>query len=520
MTLALRGLVRPLPRILSGWVAPAVAGALALITVLVGWRGTDLAAQVFRADLFRRYGFVLWNGQWFGGHSTLSYSILTPAVAALAGPVTVAAVSATVAALVFDRIVVWQFGRRSWLGSLWFAVGTAVNVVVGRVPFALGLAIALVAVLAVQRGWTFAAIAAAVLSTLASPVTGVFVVVAVAAWALSQRAHWVAAAGVAVAALAPLVATTIVFPGGGVFPYEPWAFAVDLVVAAVVAVVAWGRQRALVIGAVMYAAIAAVAFAVPSPLGGNISRFSQFLAGPLLACVLWPRRKLVLGLLVVPLLCWQWIPALQTIAAGPPAAATTRAYYDPVVTEILTRSSVPGRVEVPSTLGHWESAYVADRVALARGWERQLDMTYDHIFYDGTLDAATYKSWLRDNGVEFVALPDTPLDDFSQPERALLRSGLSYLEPVWQDQHWQLWRFRDYQGLVDGPAVVIHQDALGYTLRVATPGNVTLRARHSSHWRLDGAGCVASTADGWTRLHDLQAGIITVTQAWQGTPCP
>ena len=289
--------------------------------------------------------------------------------------------------------------------------------------------------------------------------------------------------------------------------------------AAVVAVVAWGRQRTLAVGAVLFAVIAAAAFAVPSPLGGNISRFGQFLAGPLLACVLWPRRKLVLGLLVAPLLCWQWIPALQTIAAGPPAAATTRAYYDPVVTEILTRAPLPGRVEVPSTLGHWESAYVADRVALARGWERQLDMTYDHVFYDGTLDAATYESWLRDNGVQFVALPDAPLDDFSQPERALLRSGLPYLEPVWQDQHWQLWQFRGYRGLVDGPAIVIRQDALGFTLRVVAPGDVTLRARPSSHWRLDGAGCVASTPDGWTRLHDLQAGTITVTQAWQGTPC-
>jgi len=521
MTLASREVVHRGARTVSEWGAPAVAGGLALLTVVVGWRGTDLAAQVFRADLFRRYGFVLWNSQWFGGHATLSYSVLAPAVTAVAGPLTVAALSGIVAAFLFDRIVVWQFGTRSQLGSLWFAVGTAVNVVVGRVPFALGLAIGLVSVLALQRGWTLAAIAAAVLSTLASPITGLFVVVAAAAWALSQRTHWFAAAGVAAAALAPLAATTVIFPDGGVFPYEPWAFAVDLLVALVAGAVAWNRQRAVAVGAAIFAVVATAAFVVPSPLGGNISRFSQFLAGPVLACLLWPRRKVVLGLLVVPLVCWQWVPAFQTIASGEPAVATTRAYYDPVVSEILALSPVPGRVEVPATAGHWESAYVADRVAVARGWERQLDMTYDRIFYDGTLDATTYEQWLHENAVQFVALPDAPLDDSSDAERALLRADLAYLEPVWHDQHWQLWRVRDYQGLVDGPAVVVHQDARGYTLRVAAPGDVTLRARHSSHWRVDGAaGCVASTPDGWTRLRGLEAGIVTVTQAWQGTPCP
>ena len=68
MTLASREVVHRGARTVSEWGAPAVAGGLALLTVVVGWRGTDLAAQVFRADLFRRYGFVLWNSQWFGGH--------------------------------------------------------------------------------------------------------------------------------------------------------------------------------------------------------------------------------------------------------------------------------------------------------------------------------------------------------------------------------------------------------------------------------------------------------------------
>ena len=39
----------------------------------------------------------------------------------------------------------------------------------------------------------------------------------------------------------------------------------------------------------------------------------------------------------------------------------------------------PVRVEVPLTRSHWEAALLAPRVALARGWEKQLDSRYDGV---------------------------------------------------------------------------------------------------------------------------------------------
>src|SRR6202035_5277436 len=68
----------------------AGAGALALLAV---WRGSDLPAQVFRTELVRRDGFVIWNSQWFGGHAMLTYSVLAPTVATLTGPVALGALS-------------------------------------------------------------------------------------------------------------------------------------------------------------------------------------------------------------------------------------------------------------------------------------------------------------------------------------------------------------------------------------------------------------------------------------------
>jgi hypothetical protein len=76
-----------------------------------------------------------------------------------------------------------------------------------------------------------------------------------------------------------------------------------------------------------------------------------------------------------------------------------------------------GRVEIPSTYRHWEAAYAAPDLSLARGWERQLDRAYNPIFYADELDPHAYRRWLADNGVAYVALPDTQLDDSSLLER-------------------------------------------------------------------------------------------------------
>ena len=83
-----------------------------------------------------------------------------------------------------------------------------------------------------------------------------------------------------------------------------------------------------------------------------------------------------------------------------------------------------------------------------------------------------------------------------------------------------MWRFTGYTGLVDGPATVIRQDAVGFVLRVDAPGAVQLRARPSPHWNLSGPGCVASSDDGWIRLENLQPGIVELTQQWSGSACP
>src|ERR1044072_9640463 len=92
---------------------PAVALSAALAAAMLA--GTppvgDLAAQVFRTELFQRGGLAIWNGSWYGGHYTLTYSVLFPPLAALLGPRLVGTLAVVASAYLFDRLVRDRWGE-------------------------------------------------------------------------------------------------------------------------------------------------------------------------------------------------------------------------------------------------------------------------------------------------------------------------------------------------------------------------------------------------------------------------
>jgi hypothetical protein len=496
-----------------------VAAVLALLAVTFGWRGSDLPAQIFRADLFRQDGFVLWNSQWFGGHTVLGYSVIAPAISAAFGPVAVGALSGIASALLFERILRRSFGPVAWLGSLWFALGTVINLIVGRTTYAFGVALALGAIYALQHRKVVIAVGFAVLCSLASPLAGCFLAIVALAWAASQRAQRPQASALLVGAVAPIATVALLFPTAGSEPYEPWALIWDLSLCLIVAV-ALRQYAAARWGAACFALLATGSYLVPTALGGNVSRLGQYVAGPLLACVLLPRRRLVLAAIAIPLLVWQWVPAVDGIAFAHTDPSTRSSYYQPLLAYLADQSGAIGRVEIPSTYRHWEAAYAAPHVLLARGWERQLDIAYNSLFYSDPPTPATYRAWLHANGVKFIALPDARLDDSSTGERALISSGLPYLHEVWHDAHWRVWRVDGFDGLVDGAARLQSMSPDRVTLAVSRPGDLMVRVRATRHWSVNPGGCAASTDDGWTVLRDLPLGTVTLTQSLAGTPCP
>ena len=134
--------------------------------------------------------------------------------------------------------------------------------------------------------------------------------------------------------------------------------------------------------------------------------------------------------------------SVSQIARSVGDPSTAAAYFEPVAHWLRDqRRRRAARVEVPPTANHWESAYLAPEVELARGWLRQLDTTRDDIFYgdDGQLTDAAYSAWLRDNAIRFVALPDAPLDYSSVAERRLILRDPPYLALRWRSPDWRVY---------------------------------------------------------------------------------
>ena len=106
----------------------------------------DLAAQVFRVDLFKADGFSLWDNNWYGGHYLPSYSLLLPALGAFAGLRAIGALSALASVWAFTCLVRRFEPARPDAARLVFALGVAGDLFIGRITFALGVAIGLLAV--------------------------------------------------------------------------------------------------------------------------------------------------------------------------------------------------------------------------------------------------------------------------------------------------------------------------------------------------------------------------------------
>ncbi len=499
--------------------ACGVAAGLASLAIMMGWRGSDLPAQLFRVELFRREGFVVWNSQWFSGIPTLDYTVLSPVLAALTGPIALCAASGVVSAFLFDRLVHHAFGASARVGSIWFATSTVTNLIVGRVTFALGITFALAALLTIQRKRGALGAPCALLCALVSPVAGLFLAIAAVAWGLARPSARTVAWFIALIGIGPVLVVAVLFPSPGAQPYELWAFGCDLGLCVLFWFVVPSRYSALRWPAAVYAVVLIATKVFASPLGGNVSRLNQYAAGPLLACALWEYRRALVVLLAIPLLFWQWFPTVDTIAFASADPSTHRAFYQPLLHYLSAQPQTFGRIEIPDTYRHWEAAYVAPQFPLARGWERQLDYAYDGQFYNGTLTAASFRTWLSQNSVQYVALPDVRLDSSSTVEAKLLNGGLAYLQPLWHNAGWQLWRVRGYHGLVDGPAQLTSLGADTFTLNVTGPGPVTVHIHDSPHWAIQGPGCTSATPDGWIQLSNLDRGRVRVAQAFRGTRC-
>ncbi|MFF3205492.1 MULTISPECIES: hypothetical protein [unclassified Streptomyces] len=504
----------------------AIAAVLPLYwgwDALLATDGGDLAAQYAWAGFVGRHPVTPYGLFWFGGVHTVNYSVISPHLMALLGVRAVSVLSGVSATCLLAMLLERTVPRVSLWPGLVGALGLWYNVVLGRTTFALGLAFALAGLLAVaDRAPRPARLAAAafgaLFATMGSPVAGLFLLVAGAGYLVTRQY------GKCLALTLPPVAvvglTTLLFPFHGEQPMAAGRMILPVLLSAAVVWASPRKWRVVRAGSALYAAGVVLTWLVPSPIGNNVERLALLFApAVLLAAALHRRsgatrngvrrtRMRAMALVTALSVSYLCVTSLMHLRSPDPVPGWVT-HTDGVLAALARLGADRGRVELPTDRDHRGATLLGPHVELMRGWNQQLDVERGRLFYEGDLDGPRYHAWLRHWAVGYVVLHDGPPDRSAERETALIKEGQHWLELVWQDRYWKIYRVRDTLPLVSAPAVLQHAGEAGLTLRMPRAGTSTVRIAYSPWLRAEGA-CVS--ADGpWTRLTAPRAGVYRLT---------
>ena len=453
-------------------------------------------------------GLVGWF-QWFGGGSTPgNYSVITPYLSSLLGA-TLVGVLATIAITPLVRRAVVDTAHphmATWVAT--FAAGC--NIWSGRIPFALGCAVGVVAVIGLRERRPSLAVGGIVGSTLCSPVSGAFLALAFAAVFLVERPFRRLALWTCVACGVTLVGIALFFGNPG---NQPFSLQSSLTTAAAALIMLLARPAAVV-------RLTLVATAVISPLLLTFpTAWAPTSSGcPGSACrARWsrrPRRHAALagggrrGPGVA--LCLQ-ATVLDLVRSTAPAAAA--AFYTPLIGQLKNQPDLRNhRLEVVQSGSIHTAAYaLLGHAALAGGYETQEQNKLNAVLSDPTLNAVSYKVWLDNNAVGYVAV--NRRYPVTTPEYTLAaRHRPAYLVPVSSSPTWSLYRVSDATPIVPRPQQLLSADQAQLTIKVPCACAFPVRVRFSKFLTLRpvrGTGPAGDARDdgtGWTVLRTPAAG--------------
>ena len=498
------------------------AAAAALVAAVLAWLGppgTDLAAHAYQRTLFLQHGFTLWNNFWYAGrYSFVTYSIIYYPLAAFLGIKLLAVATISLAALAFTALLWREWGPTTRWSSRSFAVVWAGIVLSAAFPFALGFALALLALWALQaeRRWQFAALAALTLA--ASPLAFLLLVVILVGVALAERVsirrNWVPFACIGLAGLVELLLWRL-FPDGGSYPFSLPEVAAGVVFCVLGLVFTWRVESARVLRFVfaVYLAASITSYLVPSAIGENVERL-RYAAIPLAVLVFSLRhwKPLVPGLAVIALaVSWNLSPLAASYASARADVTAKPSAWPAAIAYLHAHLGPSYRVEAVDTTGHWPAVYLADaHIPLARGWFRQDDFPQNEVLYS-KLGAKAYLSWLRGLGVRYVVLTDAPPDYSARAEAALVRSGRAGLQPVYYTPKLTIYAVPKPRAIITGhgyPKLVsLTQARIGVDVRES--GTYRIAVRWSPYWRASD-GCLSKGKDQMLRLETRGPRLVTI----------
>ncbi len=467
----------------------------------------DLWAARARANAARNgVGLTYWFS-WFGGGSTPgNYSIVTPYLSAYLSAELVCVLSA-VALVIASTIAVR--GTRHPLAACWIAAAaTLMNLWSGRVPYLLGMAIAVTAFVLMMRNRTVLAAVLAILTVASSPVAGAFFLVALGGlwFARPDRARAILVVGVITVLATGGIGVLFGTPG-------PQPFSNVLLVALLIATILFlssGQPTPVRYTLYLMVPVVLALYYVHNGMGSNISRLYWFCL-PVVAVALSRRRTWVVVALVTPMLIYGVSATLVDLhnAARPTAG---KSYYQPLIKKLDSLPELSTyRLEVVAQNEHAAYDALLDHAMLARGWETQEDRALNAPVLNKALDAVTYRVWLENNAVGYVALPTIPQQTY--PEYNLVAVVQpSYLKSIWHNPDWTLFRVENPTPVVAKPATLLEHGQARLEIRVPCECKINIRIRYSRYLK-----AVNSTTSGTAKLTDDGFGWTNMTTTVRGT---
>ena len=495
-------------------VAPVIAGLVGFaagFAMLLGpATGTDLTAQQARAAFAAAHPGAAVDFRWYAGVLPAAYSVTVPYVEAVLGARLTGILAAMLAAPLLALLLVRWRVRRPVLAGVWGALALAANMVSGRTAFAVGLLVAIGALLAVprpgarRRRWVPALVLAA-LTTLTSPVAALFLALVALAWALVRRP----VAWLAVAAAVPMALIVALFSEPGHMP-DTWAVARPVLLACL-AVAVLCRGLPLRAGAVVYGLGALVVYLAPGPIGSNVERLALLFAGLALIAASWlPRVLLIVAVAVAA----QWTVRVPWADLHTSHRLSVEKSSSQRLVDILHGlGPADGRVEVVPFADHGEARVVAQAWPLARGWERQVDVLRDAPLYSSRLDDARFLQWLQQKNVSYVALGRHTHDWSARSELRLLRTPPPWLTVVHSDAEWTVWRVGPARPLVGPGASAVSVQPDQVVLDATAPGVIAV-GLHWSRWLTVSNGACIRPAGDSTEVVVHRPGRLTVSSSY------
>ena len=478
--------------------AAAILGATSFL--LVHPHVGDLwAARARQSATAHGVGLTYWFSWFAGGSTPGNYSVLTPFVSAVVGA---ALLGALATAAITPLCWYLAQGTSYPLTATWVATATAgLSLWSGRIPFAFGTAISVAVLIAVREQRRVLAALGTTLTVLVSPVCGAFIALCLVGTVLCTRSHRTISAITILTAGLALGVVDVVFGAPG-----PEGFTVDQALAATLALLLFLTSRPpMHLRVLIFVSLTAcpLLLAIPTGMGSNFLRFVWIWLP--VAVVATAGRRLPVAAFAAALAVLSGALGTAHDMAIASSPVSSESYYVPLAAELDQIPALTNyRLEAVPNGTHTSAYALLDHAMLARGYLTQTDNALNRVLMSrADLNAVTYKIWLDNNAVGYVAIGTTTLGP--NAEYSLISGGhLPYLRQIWANTNWRLYRVANATPIVGPPARIRDPDQSNLTIDVPTAGTLPVRVRWSKYLTADAPPNVKATITndgfGWTTL--------------------